>query len=240
MKLTDSFDVVLVALGCGLPLIITGCSTGRVPLDPVTQSTVSAGDSSAMVQGCGNNPAVGIAYCRMTEGKSSDEILYFIAPPADCNRSACAYLKVWNNQGDLVFGAPFEKGKTRLGVSWSALLSQAPVVPRASETPAPVGPETGAVVQSDLVTSPISHTFDRTQRGFWSWNLKVYWMDPKGLEHESQAQGDIVLRVYDKAYVPLHTVTDDPAFVWSWNDRFGGADYRFKSTSSLRSFVGSK
>lgn len=239
MKLT-CFHVVAIASGLSLPLFISGCSTGRVPLDPVTSSTVGAGDATAMVQGCGNNPAVGIAYCRVSEGKSSDEMLYFIAPPADCNRSACAYLKVWNNQGDLVFGGPFEKGKTRLGVSWTALLSQAPTVHLVQGAPAPVGPGTGLVVQSALVTPPVSHTFDRTQRGFWSWNLKVYWNDPKGLEHESQAQGDIVLRVYDKGYTPLHAVMDDPAFVWSWNDQFGGSDFNFKSTASLRSFVGPK
>lgn len=79
-----------------------------------------------------------------------------------------------------------------------------------------------------------SETFDLANRGFWTLNETVYWIDPDGKERQSVAQADIVLRVYKKGYLPLNAVKDDPSFVWTWSE--GG--FIFKITSALRSFVG--
>jgi hypothetical protein len=104
----------------------TGCAMGRgrVATDPVTQSTVLDGDATSLIEGCGNQPIVGFTYCRMEEGSTSDQTLWFIGPPAKCDqKEACVYIKVWNNQGVLVWGGSIPKGNTRVGVSWTTLLS---------------------------------------------------------------------------------------------------------------------
>lgn len=204
-----------------------GCSSGRVVMDQSTLSTIEANDASALVEGCGSNPTVGIAYCRVMEGSPTDQKIYFLAPPAKCNRDNCAFIKVWDNQGNLVFGAPVPKGDTKIGVTWKTLLSQGAG-----------GTATLATVPGQPV--PVTDLFDLSQRGFWSWNLQVYYLDPNGREHLSQAQGDILLRIYKKAYTPLQEVSNDPNFVWAWGDTFNGVNYLFESTSSLRSYVGLK
>lgn len=220
-----SFSGVTATLGCALIYTSVGCTTGRVLPDTNTTSTVVANDATAMVQGCGNPPAVGIAYCRIAAGTSTDDTIYFVAPPADCKRDACAFLKVFDNTGALIFGAPFQKGETTLGVSWDVLLNL-----KQNVTSVP------NVANVASVAAP--HVFDKSMRGFWSWNIQVYWLDTQGQERSTQAQGDIVLRVYDKTYVPLQAVLDDPNFVWSWQTLWNQKKYNYRATSSLRAYVG--
>lgn len=96
---------------------------GRVALDPVTSSTVLDGDATAIVEGCEQQPIVGFTYCRFQEGESAYKFLWFIGPPSKCDREACVYIKVWNGEGNLVWGGSIPKDKTRVSVSWKTLLS---------------------------------------------------------------------------------------------------------------------
>lgn len=192
-------------LGLILSLVpLSACATGKkVRVDPVTESTVLAGDASAIIVGCDNNPAVGFAYCRKSEGETAGQSISFVGPPSKCNqKDSCVYFKVWSNTGQLVWGGSIPKGETRTSVSWKQLLS--------------------------------SDTFELGNRGFWTVNETVYWIDPDGRERTSVAQADIVLRVYKKGYLPLNNIKDDPSFVWVWSE--GG--FIYKMTSALRSFVG--
>jgi hypothetical protein len=75
--------------------------------------------------------------------------------------------------------------------------------------------------------------FEVNHRGFWTVNLTVYWLDKDGNERQSVAQGDIVLRVYRKGYLPLNRVSDDPHFVWDFNE----GSCRYQMTSSLRTYL---
>lgn len=198
-KLSRFFSAASVAF---LAFLNLSCSTGRVALDPVTSSTASDGDGTGIVEGCGNQPIVGFSYCRMSEGDNTSQKISFIGPPAKCNqKDACVFIKIWNNQNQLVAGPSIPKGKTRVDLSWQ-----------------------------DLVQSP---TFQVGMRGIWTWNTVVYYLGPDGKERRSVAQGDIVLRVYKKGYVDLHTIDDDPAYVWEWTE--GSNSY--KMTSGLRAVV---
>lgn len=210
-----------------LTIALAGCATGKVATDTVTKSTVVDGDATAMVQGCGNQPVVGFAYCRKQEGDSTDDVITFIGPPSKCARETCVFIKVFNNQGDLVFGAPIPKDQTQLTVTWRQLLDQ----PK----------DKGVVLKNDgtpVVPSQNLDVFSLSQRGFWSWNLQVYFIGEDGRERQSQAQGDIVLRIYKKSYTPLHEVSNDPNFIWEWQMPYLGLPWDFKMTSSLRSYVG--
>lgn len=196
----------LVGQICATFLILcnTACamSKGRVALDPVTPSSILDSDATGLVEGCGNQPIVGFTYCRVQEGQNANQQIWFIGPPAVCDqKEGCVFIKVWNNQGQLVWGGSIEKGKTRVPVNWNTLVS--------------------------------SPTFEVSHRGFWTWNMEVFWKDPDGRRRTSSAQGDIVLRVYRNGYLPLHEVSSDPAFVWSWSE--GGFLYRM--TSGLRAFI---
>lgn len=94
----------------------------------------------------------------------------------------------------------------------------------------PKGRTRVAVSWKTLLSSP---TFELGHRGFWTWNIQVFWKDPDGKERISTAQGDIVLRVYRNGYLPLHEVLDDPSYVWTWNDH----NYLYRMTSGLRAFI---
>lgn len=223
----NHFGFALIGLTTGLS--IQGCATGRVAQDAVTESAVANNDSTAIIQGCGSQPSVGFAWCRKQEGDSTDDTLTFLAPPAKCNRPNCAFIKIFDNQGDLVYGEPFPKEGSRLDVKWMTILSQKKdkIVIQKNDG-APLTPPSQSV-----------DVFNLSQRGFWSWNLEVYYIGEDGRERSSKAQGDIVLRVYKKNYVPLHAVSDDPNFSWEWTEKnLFSADWDVKYTSSLRAYVG--
>lgn len=79
-----------------------------------------------------------------------------------------------------------------------------------------------------------SDTFTLGQRGFYTYNHEVHWVDTEGRDRVSYSQGEIVLRVYKKGYMPLNNVSDDPNFAWSWRE----GDRLVKMTTGMRVYVG--
>lgn len=107
-----------------LPSVACAFGPKRVKADPVTRSTLLDGDVTGIVEGCGHQPIVGFTYCRKMEGDASDQTISFIGPPSQCDqKDACVFIKVWNNEGDLVWGGSIPKKMTRIAVSWTTLLS---------------------------------------------------------------------------------------------------------------------
>jgi hypothetical protein len=158
-----------------------------VDVDQVV-SPLIAGDATAIVEGCGQQPIVGYTFCRVQEGDAANQSLSLIAPPAQCDDdpNACAFIKVADRSGQIVWGAQFKKGITRVTVPWSTLVGSA--------------------------------QFTALQEGFWQYQLEVHWLDPDHHARISKAQGSIALEVYKKGYVPLDRVSGDPNFVWEWQD----------------------
>lgn len=170
----------------------TACAFGRkqgVTGDHV-QDAFLAGDETGLVD-CGYRPEPGFCVVRKVDGAVADKSLFFIGPPAQCDRAACVYVTLYNEQGTLVWGDAIPKGKTRVEAPWSKILGCAP----------------GAAC--------LFHTGDR---GFWVFNHVVYWKDSAGHEQKSTSQGEVVLRVHAPGYLPLDHVANDPNFVWSWSD----------------------
>lgn len=192
---------VLSSLLFSLPACAFGPKRKTVAVDVVTQSTAKDGDATGLAEGCGQQPSPLGMFCRLVEGDVVEKSIFFIGPPADCARAACVFVKVWNNQGQLIAGVEIPKGQTRVGVTWEKLLGR-------------------KVVALD-------------DRGTWSFNTTVYYLDPDKRERESTSQGDIVLRVFRKGYVPLSSVESDPNFVWTWTDN----GMLYKMTSGLRAFA---
>lgn len=138
----------------------------------------------------------------MEEGDASDKHIAFLGPPAKCSRAdACVFIKVWNNEGNLVWGGQINKGDIRVELDWKKLLGR------------------DAFVLAD--------------RGFWTFNTQVFWVDQDGRDRDSTAQGDIVLRVYKKGYLSLASVQKDPNYAWIWSE----GNRCYKMTTGLRATV---
>ncbi len=76
--------------------------------------------------------------------------------------------------------------------------------------------------------------FELADRGFWPFTYTVYWDDDAGNENISKSQGEIRLRVFPKAYIPLNEVTQDKNFAWSWIAKGGET---VKMTTGMRTYV---
>lgn len=103
------------------------CAAGRarVPIDPITDGSLLDGDVTSLVEGCGNQPAVGFTYCRVQEGQAADQSLWFLGPPAQCDQpESCVFIKVWSSGGQLIWGTSIPKGQTRIEVPWKLLLGR--------------------------------------------------------------------------------------------------------------------
>lgn len=200
-------QVIAVVLSA---LFGVGCATssyafGRKHITPDTNtdSSLVDGDATSLIEGCGQQPSPLGAFCRMEEGQVLDaRALAFIGPPAQCDREACVYIKVWDPQGKLLWGDSIKKGQTRVSVKWPVLLGR--------------------------------DTVQAGDRGLYNWNTDVYWKDVDGKEHLTRSQGDLLLRVFKKGYLPLDQVRSDANFAWVWTE--GG--YIYKVTTGLRAFVG--
>jgi hypothetical protein len=116
--------LILTLIFTSLPVNALAFSRGRVAVDPVTESTVKDGDATGLAEGCGQQPSPLGMFCRLTEGAVAPKSVFFIGPPAQCDRDACVFVKVYNEQGQLVAGPSIPKGKTRVEVAWKDLLGR--------------------------------------------------------------------------------------------------------------------
>lgn len=58
--------------------------------------------------------------------------------------------------------------------------------------------------------------FDKTDRGIYAYVYHARWKDPDGRERETIVDGELILRVYDKDYTPLHNSASDVNFAKEW------------------------
>ena len=118
---------LLFALGASISLLWVGTACamakGRVRADLIAQQPILAGDATGLIDCGAGQPLVGFCYLRVIEGDSAGRSVWFIGPPAECSREdSCVFIKVWNNQGALVWGGSIPKGRTRVEVPWKTLL----------------------------------------------------------------------------------------------------------------------
>lgn len=77
-------------------------------------------------------------------------------------------------------------------------------------------------------------TFELSDRGFWPFICRVYWVDSDGNERLSVSEGEIRLRVLKKGYIALHEVENDPNFAWEAKTR---NNETIKMTTGMRTYV---
>lgn len=87
--------------------------------------SIEAQNPTAVIEGCGNQPISGYAYCRKREGSPTTQNIVFIVPPVDCNSpESCVSIKLFRNNSDLVIGLNIPKGQTRAEVSWKSIVGR--------------------------------------------------------------------------------------------------------------------
>lgn len=100
--------------------LIASCKTPAV-IDR-SMAAPLANDATAFVSGCGNPPAVGVAYCRKQVGQATDrDAVTFYAPPGDCGADKCSFVMILFPTGEPTFSVGIPKDKTSVSVKLSDL-----------------------------------------------------------------------------------------------------------------------
>ncbi len=110
-----------------LSLFVISCAFGmgaKPPKIDADMSAISGGDFTALIEGCGNQLIAGFTYCRITEGSTTDQNLFFVGPVLDCNRDNCIDFKIFNTKGEVATGGSIPKGHQRVAVPWSKLVNR--------------------------------------------------------------------------------------------------------------------
>lgn len=105
-------------------ILLSACAgKGKVKPDE-SVSPAQSGDSTVMIRACGNPPTVGFAYCRIREGESTVQDLTVVIPATQCKSDNCSFVKIYDENGAVVYGAGIPKGQSSIGISWKTLLSR--------------------------------------------------------------------------------------------------------------------
>jgi hypothetical protein len=169
-------------------------------------TAIAAQDETALIEGCGQQLVSGITYCRMMEGDSANSELAFVGPPT---------VNCKNQQTCIYFKVYFPNGEPSYGDFIPKGLSRKVV------------PWKALLNKSQ---------FDLGDRGFWTFNYELHWIDNAGNEQVSVSQGEIILRVYKKDYVPLTEISSDSNFAWNWLE----GSIPVKVTTGMRTYVGKR
>lgn len=87
-------------------------------------SAIEGHDQTALIEACGSQIQVGYAYCRKTEGASTEEMIYFLGPRTNCNKDFCVEFKIFNLNGELIYGNSIPKKLNRVGIKWKEILKR--------------------------------------------------------------------------------------------------------------------
>lgn len=164
-----------------------------------------AKDHTVFIEGCGNQSIVGFTYCRKKAGDASNDSIYLHVPPALCGPE--------DTSPCVRYEIYYPNGEPSFGKE----------VPRGTTK-----------VQIPWAQLIKRNEFSKGDRGNWSMNVWVKWIDQDEREQESLLNGEIILRVYDADYTPLDAIDGNPNFVWTWVDD-GNV---FKMTTAGRAYTG--
>lgn len=106
--------VALAALGA------SQCSRAVRP-DALPALAVESNDKTVVIDGCGNQPAVGFTYCRKREGDPTTGTLTLYAPPTRCRTAPCASFLLFFPDGSPSLGFEMKSGQTSQKVEWREL-----------------------------------------------------------------------------------------------------------------------
>jgi len=118
-------DALLGLLVAAILYFMSGCAPALYS-DP-GPFPFEAGDSTALLSGCGERAAVGHLYCRYPSGWVPTGEVVVVVPPVDCPEESCATVTIWASDLRKVVEKPIPKGKTYLSIPWKELLGTRPV-----------------------------------------------------------------------------------------------------------------
>ena len=99
-------------------LCIVSCSS--VVIDR-SMGAIDANDTTAIIQGCGNQAIVGYTYCRKSVGDSTQDFLIMIVPQTKCNKPPCAEYKIFSPDLQPIIGDFFSSTSSTAKVYWNQI-----------------------------------------------------------------------------------------------------------------------
>ena len=183
-------------LPLGLIVGLVACAIpGAVKMDSVMaqlqmRDTVTAGDTTLLVSGCGTQPISGFTYCRVPDGDStaSREITIHL-PNVQC--------------------MPVDRGGPATCVTLYAL------APNGHEVSWDV-PRGTTSWKKSLGEILGTETFHIADRGLVNLLAEIRWLDPEGNQRVSFAEGEIRVRVMARNYEALRNTSFSDNVVWRW------------------------
>ena len=198
-------------LPLGLIVGLIACAIpGAVKMDSVMaqiqmRDTVTAGDTSLIVSGCGAQPISGFTYCRVTEGAQTASLPITIhLPSVQC--------------------MPVDRGGPATCITLYAL------APNGHEVSWDV-PRNSTTLTKTLAELLGTATFQRFDRGLINLLAEVRWLDPEGNIRVSFAEGEIRVRVLAGDYEAARTRSFSDNVVWRWQ----AENTQMEMTAALRS-----
>ena len=83
-----------------------------------------AGEKTAAIQGCGNQPVLGYTFCYKTDGASASEEIIFIAPITSCPNDSCARVTVFFPNQQPSIARSFPKDECCAKLQWKEILKK--------------------------------------------------------------------------------------------------------------------
>lgn len=198
-------------LPLGLIVGLVACAIpGAVKMDSVMaqiqmRDTVTAGDTSLIVSGCGAQPISGFTYCRVPDGDATASRQVTIhLPPAQC--------------------MPVDRGGPATCITLYAL------APNGHEVSFDV-PRNSTTLTKTLGELLGSETFHIADRGLINLLAEIRWVDPDGNARVSFAEGEIRVRVLAADYEAARATSFSDNVVWRWQSE----NHQMEMTAAGRS-----
>ena len=102
-------------------LTLSACSTKSLP-SIEKASAHELGDSSVVLEGCGEGPSSGYLFCRLHRGKSTDARVLILYPSVDCNWPHCVSWRSLRKNGTISAQGTFEKKSNHAWIPISQIM----------------------------------------------------------------------------------------------------------------------
>lgn len=112
--------IIFIFLGIILPLL----ACAKTVIQDKGLSAVEGNDLTGLIEACGSQLVPGLTFCRITEGQSTEGLVYLVGPRTNCKRTNCVEFKFFALDGSVAYGDGIPKGQFRLGVPWNKLIKR--------------------------------------------------------------------------------------------------------------------
>lgn len=114
------FDVKTLLSLVGCIVFVTSCATKMPEIEKPTAHEM--GDSSVVMDGCGEGPNSGYLFCRANDGVESNQFIRIHIPDANCDRDSCVSWRTLRKNGTISAVGSVNKGETSVMIPLSVLM----------------------------------------------------------------------------------------------------------------------